>query len=88
MKWITESMKRSRKLKDHYSMRGTEIYINKQPPEHIDVEFVFDYITARVPKRLLDSVDVIYVGEFPEFRRKRYQCFLRQWSNFRHQRTR
>ena len=42
MKWITESMKRSRKLKDQYSMRGTEIYINEQPPEHIDLEFVFE----------------------------------------------
>ena len=75
MKWITESMKRSRKLKDHYSMRGTEIYINNQPPEHIDVEYVFDYITARVPKRLLDSVDVIYVGEFPEFEEREINAF-------------
>ena len=75
MKWITESMKRSRKLKDHYSMRGTEIYINNQPPEHIDVEYVFDYITARVPKRLLDSVDVIYVGEFPEFEERDINAF-------------
>ena len=66
MKWITESVKRSRKLKDHYSMRGTEIYINDQLPEHINLEFVFDYVAARVPKKLLDSVDVIYVGKFPE----------------------
>ena len=75
MKWITESMKRSRKLKDQYSMRGTEIYINKQPPENIDIEYVFDYITARVPKRLLDSVDVIYVGEFPEFEERDINAF-------------
>jgi hypothetical protein len=75
MKWITESMKRSRKLKDHYSMRGTQIYINNQPPEHIDVEYVFDYITARVPKRLLGSVDVIYVGEFPEFEERDINAF-------------
>ena len=75
MKWITESMKRSRKLKDHYSMRGTEIYINEQPPENIDSEFVFDYVAARVPKRLLDSVDVIYVGKFPEFEERDINAF-------------
>ena len=75
MKWITESMKRSRKLKDQYSMRGTEIYINEQPPEHIDLEFVFDYVAARVPKRLLDSVDVIYVGKFPEFEDREINAF-------------
>ena len=46
MKWITESMKRSRKLKDHYSMRGTR-NIHKQTTTrtHVDVEYVFEYIT-------------------------------------------
>jgi len=75
MKWINESMKRSRKLKDQYSMRGTQIYVNDQPPEHINLEFVFDYITARVPKKLLDSVDVIYVGQFPEFEERDINAF-------------
>ena len=75
MKWINESMKRSRKLKDQYSMRGTQIYVNDQPPEHINLEFVFDYIAARVPKKLLDSVDVIYVGDFPEFEERDINAF-------------
>ncbi len=70
MKWITESAKRSRKLKDRYSMRGTEIYINDPVGEHINLDFIFEYITARVPKKLLDSVDVIYVGDFPEFEKR------------------
>jgi len=56
-------------------MRGTEIYINEQPPENIDLEFVFDYVAARVPKRLLDSVDVIYVGNFPEFEERDINAF-------------
>jgi hypothetical protein len=75
MKWITESMKRSRKLKDRYSMRGTEIYINDPVGEHINLDFVFEYITARVPKKLLDSVDVIYVGDFPEFEKRDINAF-------------
>ena len=75
MKWITESAKRSRKLKDRYSMRGTEIYINDPVGEHINLDFVFEYITARVPKKLLDSVDVIYVGDFPEFEKRDINAF-------------
>ena len=61
MKWITESAKRSRKLKDKYTMRGTDIYIQDPVGDHINLEFVFDYIMARVPTKLLNSVDVIYV---------------------------
>ena len=67
MKWITESAKRSRKLKDNYTMRGINIYIQDPVGEHINLDFVFEYVTARVPAKLLDSVDVIYVGDFPEF---------------------
>ena len=67
MKWITESAKRSRKLKDNYTMRGINIYIQDPVGEHIDLDFVFEYVTARVPSKLLESVDVIYVGNFPEF---------------------
>lgn len=70
MKWITESAKRSRKLKDKYTMRGTDIYIQDPVGDHINLEFVFDYIMARVPTRLLNSVDVIYVGDFPDFKRR------------------
>ena len=67
MKWITESAKRSRKLKDNYTMRGTNIYIQDPVGNHINLEFVFEYVAARVPSKLLESVDVIYVGNFPEF---------------------
>ena len=75
MSWITESMKRSRKLKDHYSMRGTDIYIQDPVGDHIDLDFVFEYVTARVPAKLLDSIDVIYVGDFPEFREREINAY-------------
>lgn len=75
MSWITESMKRSRKLKDHYSMRGTDIYIQDPVGDHIDLDFVFEYVTARVPVKLLDSIDVIYVGDFPEFKEREINAY-------------
>lgn len=75
MSWITESVKRSRKLKDHYSMRGTNIYIQDPVGDHIDLDFVFEYVTARVPSKLLDSIDVIYVGNFPEFKEREINAY-------------
>jgi hypothetical protein len=68
-------MKRSRKLKDHYSMRGTDIYIQDPVGDHIDLDFVFEYVTARVPTKLLDSIDVIYVGNFPEFKDRQINAY-------------
>jgi len=75
MRWITESAKRSRKLKDHYSMRGINIYIQDPVGDHIDLDFVFEYVAARIPKKLLDSIDVIYVGDFPEFKEREINAY-------------
>jgi len=75
MRWIIESVKRSRKLKDHYSMRGINIYIQDPVGDHIDLDFVFEYVAARIPKKLLDSIDVIYVGNFPEFKEREINAY-------------
>lgn len=64
--WITESMKRSKRLKDHYKMNGVDVFIKDKLPEGISAEFVFDYISSRIPFHLLKNVDIIYVGLFPE----------------------
>ena len=76
MDWITENAKKSRRrMKDKYSMRGTNIYIHDQVPDDINLEFVFDYIIARIPTRLMDSIDVIYVGDFPDFKTREIDAY-------------
>ena len=40
MNWLEESVKRSKKLKDHYMLRGIDIYVKDQLPQDIDVDFV------------------------------------------------
>jgi len=64
MKWLNESMDKSKKLKDTYSLHDIEIFIKDQFPESINVDFVLKYIKARIPYELLRGVDMIYVGKF------------------------
>lgn len=56
-------------------MRGINIYIQDQVGDHIDLDFVFEYVAARIPKKLLDSIDVIYVGNFPEFKEREINAY-------------
>ena len=64
MKWLNESMNKSKKLKDTYSLHDIEIFIKDQFPESINMDFVLKYIKARIPYELLRGVDMIYVGKF------------------------
>lgn len=64
MKWLNESYNRSKKLKDTYKLHDIEIFIKDQLPDHIDPDFVFNYIKQRVPGYLLKGVDMIYIGQF------------------------
>ena len=64
MKWLNESMNRSKRLKDTYSLHDIEIFIKDQMPEHINMDFVLKYIKSRIPSNLLRGVDMIYVGKF------------------------
>tara|TARA_R100000030_G_scaffold95063_1_gene82294 strand:+ start:281 stop:949 length:669 start_codon:yes stop_codon:yes gene_type:complete len=64
--WIQESIKKGKRMKDHYNMNGVDIFIKDPLPDNIDAEFVFDYISTRVPFYLLVNIDVVYVGLFPE----------------------
>ena len=58
MKWLNESMNKSKKLKDTYSLHDIEIFIKDQLPEHIDMDFILKYIKMRVPYSLLRGVEV------------------------------
>jgi hypothetical protein len=64
MKWLNESMNKSKGLKDTYSLHDIEIFIKDQMPEHINMDFVLKYVKSRIPSNLLRGVDMIYVGKF------------------------
>ena len=66
MNWLEESVKRSKKLKDHYMLGNVDIYIKDQLPDHIDVDFVIKYAAKRLPNHVLSNIDIIYVGHFQD----------------------
>ena len=64
MSWLENSIKEAKNLKDHYIMQGVDIFIKDKLDSNIDVDFVVRYISTRLPKHLMISVDIIYVGHF------------------------
>ena len=74
--WIQESIKRGSKMKDHYSVGGVDVYVKDPLPSDIDLAFVFDYISSRVPFYFLKGIDIIYIGMFPEMKEKDINAFF------------
>ena len=64
MNWLEESVKRSKKLKDHYMLGDVNIYIKDRLPEHVDVDFVIRYVAKHLPNHVLSNIDIIYVDTF------------------------
>ena len=70
MNWIENSIKKSKKLRDHYKLHDIDIIIKDQLPENVSMDFVMKYISSRIPSHLLMGLDIIYVGQFDELTRK------------------
>lgn len=68
--WIQESIKRSKRMRNEYMVNGVTVFIKDALPEHVSGEFIFDYISSRIPSYLMKNVEVIYVGQFPEMKER------------------
>ena len=47
--WLVESAKRGSRMKDQYKVNGIDVFIKDRMTQGVDPEFVFNYISARVP---------------------------------------
>tara|TARA_Y100000593_G_scaffold93747_1_gene189867 strand:- start:4324 stop:4992 length:669 start_codon:yes stop_codon:yes gene_type:complete len=70
MMWIVESARKGRRLKDVYNLSGVDVYIKDRLPDDIDPDFVFNYISARIPFHLTRNIDIVYIGQFPEMKER------------------
>lgn len=70
MSWIFESIRKSKKIKDHYKLHDINIFIKDNLPEDIDIDFVLKYISQRIPSYLLRGVDMIYIGDFKQLKER------------------
>ena len=66
MNWLERSVKRSKKMKDHYMLREIDIYVKDALPDNIDIDFVIRYVAKRLPDHVLTNIDIIYVGVFQD----------------------
>ena len=73
--WIIDSYKKSKKVRDDFSINGISVLVKDKLPEEIDPEFVFSYIGSRIPFYLTKWVEVIYVGKFPEMEQRQIKAF-------------
>ena len=73
--WIHESIKRSKKMRDHFSLNGVSVIIKDALPQEVNLEFVLNYIAARVPFFLTQNIEIIYVGKFPEMEEREINAF-------------
>jgi hypothetical protein len=73
--WITETAKKGRKLKDMYNVSGIDVYIKDRLPDNIDPDFIFNYISTRIPFHLARNLDIIYVGKFPEMKEREINAY-------------
>ncbi len=78
--YIRESLKKSKSM-NHYALFGSEIpiYIKDElifTDGKSAVEDVIKIVQNSLPSFLVSNVDVIYVGDFSLFSRKRYKCCL------------
>ena len=67
MDWIKESVKKSKVLKDHYKLHDINVFIKDRLPEEINIDFALRYIAKTIPSSMLRNIDIIYIGQFPEF---------------------
>ena len=74
--WIEESVKRSKRLKDQFVVNKIQVFIKDMLPPGVSPEFVFDYISSRVPQFLTKDIDVIYVGQFPEMKERDINAYF------------
>tara|TARA_B100000282_G_scaffold155029_1_gene111607 strand:+ start:510 stop:1181 length:672 start_codon:yes stop_codon:yes gene_type:complete len=70
MSWITESVSKAKKLKDHYRMHNIDIFIKDPLPKNVDVDYVLSFVSKRIPSFLMSNVDIIYIGYFDMFKEK------------------
>ncbi len=68
--WIHESIKRSKKMKDHFNLNGVSVVIKDRLPDDVDPEFILNYLSSLVPFYLTQNVERIYVGQFPEMKER------------------
>ena len=63
-------------MKDQFVVNHVSVFIKDMLPKGVSPEFVFDYVSSRIPFVLTKNIDVIYVGQFPEMKERDINAYF------------
>jgi len=78
MDWVKERITRYRTTRNHYKLHEIDIFIKDALPGHIDPDAVFSYISKKIPSIFLNSVDLIYIGQFDVIKKRQINAIFQE----------
>lgn len=82
MSWINESAKRGSDMRKHFKMHDIEIFIKDPLPEIVDADFAFKYIASVLPAYLMTEIDIVYVGQFEDLKKRNVNAIFEDGAIF------
>ncbi len=82
MSWISESAARGSELRKHFKMHDIEIFIKDPLPAEIDADFVFKYMASILPSYLITEIDIVYIGQFDELKKRNVNALYQDGAIF------
>lgn len=82
MSWISESAKRGSEMRKHFKMHDIEIFIKDPLPDVVDADFAFKYIASILPAYLMTEIDIVYVGQFEDLKKRSVNAIFQDGAIF------
>jgi hypothetical protein len=77
-RFIKDSQKESvSKIGEYNLTRSVNIFVLEALPENIDIQKIMTYLRTNVPDYYLNLIDVIYVGQIPEFKERKINAMVK-----------
>ncbi len=71
-----------KRTKNHFVISGIEVIIKDPPSKNVKVHKVLQDLLSRIPKHLLSNLDVIYIGQFEELKKRNFQAMYKNSAVF------
>jgi hypothetical protein len=78
--YIQQRQKMLEEANNFYTASGIHVFTKDElVNELVDLEGVIGKLESMLPEHLRDGIEMVIVGQFDEFAKKRNKCFLQRW---------
>mgnify|MGYP003116436143 CR=1 FL=1 len=70
MNWIKETASVGKDMNGYYSFNNMDLYVMNPLPNDVDIASVLSTVANRIPLHLCQGVDVVYVGQFKDLKKR------------------